>query len=194
LLSQTRGASSAYEAWSVSEKEADYGVLEPFLKVQDGDDSMHASVLLVHKQSEILEHLSSSLGGLGFHVVTARTGGEAQALIYRDEFDVAVLDLLMEGTDAIGLLRQVRSLLPLTEVILLATEKTVAAAAKAMWLGAFDYVLACNAAWELPLKILEARIRKSRQEEKIRLAEASSDCGRYYRNDAKLASVRWDDL
>jgi DNA-binding NtrC family response regulator len=140
---------------------------------------MYTTVLLVHKEPEILEHLSSSLSGFGFRVVTAGTGGEAQAHIYRDDFDVAVLDLLMKGTDVIGLLRQVRSLLPLTEVILLATENTVAAAAKGIWLGAFDYVLASRAVWELPGKILEARIRKSRQEEKIRLAEESSDFGGY---------------
>jgi DNA-binding NtrC family response regulator len=151
---------------------------------------MHASVLLVHKDPEILERLSGSLGGLGFQVVTAGTERAAQALIYRDEFDVAVIDLLMEGTDAIGLLRQVKSLLPLTEVIVLASEKMVSAAARAMWLGAFDYVLSCNAVWELPLKILEARIRKSRQEEKIRLAEESCGCGGYERNDASWGPSR----
>ena len=135
---------------------------------------MRATVLLVNEESELLDTLSKFLAGLGFHVAAAVGGQEASSRVHKEEFDVVVIDLLMKESDPIGLLRQIKNLLPLTEVIFTANKDTIDAAANGMRLGAFDYVLTSETRTELPYKILMAKTRKTLQEDKIRSMEESS--------------------
>lgn len=141
------------------------------MPAHDGDNPMHATVLLVNEKLELLEKWSRFLTGLGFQVVSADGGQEASSLVHTEEFDVVVIDLHMKGSDPVGLLRQIKNLLPLTEVIFLVNKETIDAAVNGMRLGAFDYVLTSEAWTELPYKILMAKARKSQQESKIRLME-----------------------
>ncbi len=136
---------------------------------------MNAEVLLIQAEPELIETLSRSLREHGFSVVTVTTRQEALALIQRREFDVVVLDLIMAGVDCIALMRDVKNLMPLTEVIFICDEDGVTAAAKGIRLGAFDYALKSEAVTELPEKIMQARVRKARQEDKIKMVEG--ECG-----------------
>jgi DNA-binding NtrC family response regulator len=147
--------------------------LEPVMKAHDGDNPMRATVLLVNEEPELLDTLSRFLDGLGFQVAAAGSGQEAFKRVHKEEFDVVVIDLLMKESDPIGLLRQIKNLLPLTEVILMVNKETIAAAANGMRLGAFDYVLTSEAWTELPYKILMGKTRKTLQENKIRSTEES---------------------
>ncbi|MEW6351729.1 MAG: response regulator [Thermodesulfobacteriota bacterium] len=134
---------------------------------------MYATVLIVNEEPQVLESLSTSLGALGFQVVIAAGGQAALRYIHQNEFDVVVLDLHMRDTDPVGLLRQIKSLQPLTEVIFMTAHGGIAAAATGMRLGAFDYVLTSEAETELPYKILMGKTRKTQQEDKIKLVEKS---------------------
>jgi DNA-binding NtrC family response regulator len=147
--------------------------LEPVMTAHDGDNPMRATVLLVNEEPELLDTLSRFLDGLGFQVATAGSGHEAFKRVQKEEFDVVILDLLMRVSDPVGLLRQIKNLLPLTEVILMVNKETIAAAANGMRLGAFDYVLTSEVWTELPYKILMGKTRKTLQEDKIRLTEES---------------------
>jgi DNA-binding NtrC family response regulator len=147
--------------------------LGSFMRAHDGDIPMRATVLLVNEEPELLDTLSRFLTGLGFQVATAGGGQEASQRIHKEEFDVVVIDLLMKESDPVGLLRQAKNLLPLTEVIFMVNKETIDAAANGMRLGAFDYVLTSEAWTELPYKILMGKTRKTLQEHKIRLMEES---------------------
>jgi DNA-binding NtrC family response regulator len=147
--------------------------LEPVMKALDGDNPMRATVLLVNEEPELLDTLSRFLDGLGFQVAVASSGQEALKRVHKEEFDVVVIDLLMKESDPVGLLRQIKNLLPLTEVILMVNKETIAAAANGMRLGAFDYVVTSEAWSELPYKIVMGKTRKTLQENKIRSTEES---------------------
>jgi DNA-binding NtrC family response regulator len=147
--------------------------LEPVRTAHDGDIPMRATVLLVNEEPELLDALSRFLDGLGFQVASASSGHEAFKRVQKEEFDVVVIDLLMKETDPVGLLRQIKNLLPLTEVILMVNKETIASAANGMRLGAFDFVLTSEVWTELPYKILMGKTRKTLQEDKIRLTEES---------------------
>jgi len=134
---------------------------------------MHATVLLVNEEPGLRDTLSRFLEGVGFHVAVAFGGEEASSRVSKEEFDVVVIDLLMKESDPIGLLRHIKSLLPLTEVVFIANKETLDAAAIGMRLGAFDYVLGSEAWTELPYKIVMGKTRKVQQEDKIRSMEES---------------------
>jgi DNA-binding NtrC family response regulator len=129
---------------------------------------MKAEVLLIQSEPEILETLSRSLTSKDFFVVNVTARREALALIQRQDFDVVVVDLIMKGVDCIGFMREVKNIMPLTEVIFLTDPEGIEAAARGIRLGAFDYVLKSEAETKLPEKILQAKARKDLQEEKIR--------------------------
>ncbi|MFH1116692.1 MAG: response regulator [Pseudomonadota bacterium] len=144
---------------------------KPVGTAHDGDSPMRATVLLVNEEPGFLDDLSRFLARLGFHMAIAGSGQETLDRVQKEEFDVVVIDLLMKHSDPVGLLRQIKNLLPLTEVILQVNKEILAAAANGMRLGAFDYVLTSEVWSELPYKILMGQMRKTLQENKIRLTE-----------------------
>lgn len=136
---------------------------------------MNIKVLLVYEDRVMRGALCESLAGVECSVVAVGTGDEALVLIQQSDFDVVILDLLVTGSDGITTLRQIKNFMPLTEVIVLSTGDTVDAAIKGMRLGAFDYALKPIHPLELMDKILKAKRRKSRQEDKIQVAIKEHD-------------------
>ena len=77
----------------------------------------------------------------------------------------------MPGKDGIKVLREIKQLKPLTEVIMLTGHATVQTAIDGMKLGAYDYLLKPTETKDLLEKIQGAYRRKYEQEERIRQAE-----------------------
>jgi DNA-binding NtrC family response regulator len=76
-----------------------------------------------------------------YDVVCVASGREALDLIDREPFfDVALLDILMPGTDGLEVLEQIKQRSLTLSVIMLTATKTVKTAVTAMKLGASDYV------------------------------------------------------
>jgi DNA-binding NtrC family response regulator len=84
--------------------------------------------------------LARELPRLGFRVTTARSGEEGIALSRSEEFDVAVLDMLMPGLDGLATLKRLRDECPGIEVTLLTGHGTIESAVEAMRAGAGDYL------------------------------------------------------
>ena len=85
--------------------------------------------------------------------------------------DVVVLDVLMPGRNGVEILREIKQLKPLTEVIMLTGHATVESAIEGMKLWAYDYLMKPTETEDLVAKIQKAYKLKSEHEERIRQAE-----------------------
>ena len=79
----------------------------------------------------------------------------------------------MPGIDGVETLREIKSIKPLTEVIMLTGNATVETAIKGMQLGALDYLMKPCDNEELVSKINRGYERKAEHEERIRAAKVA---------------------
>jgi len=128
-------------------------------------------VLLVDDEEEFVETLAQRLEVREFDVTTALNGADALERLEHEEVDLVILDLQMPGVDGIAVLRKIKELKPLIEVIMLTGHATVETAIEGMKLGAFDFLIKPTETEELVEKINRAFGRKADQDERIREAE-----------------------
>jgi len=133
---------------------------------------MHkARILIVDDEEMFVEMLAERLEARGLEVTKSFDGEQALARIRERDFDVVILDVLMPGKDGVDVLRDIKQLKPLTEVIMLTGHATVDTAIQGMKLGAYDYLLKPTETKDLLEKIQGAYKRKTEHEERIRQAE-----------------------
>ncbi len=100
-----------------------------------------ANILIVDDEKNMRRSLSIALEEWGYKINEASCGKEALDLIVHDVYDVVLTDLVMEEMDGIELLRKVKELSPVTEVILMSAHGTISKAVEAMQLGAFNFIV-----------------------------------------------------
>ena len=130
-----------------------------------------AKVLIVDDEKDFVEMFSLRLETQGEKVSTAYSGKEALEVLCHVSIDVVILDIRMPGMDGIDTLKQIKTLYPIVEVILLTGHGSTQTAVEGMKLGAFDYLMKPADFEEIKLKLESARKRKDEQEERIRQAE-----------------------
>lgn len=130
-----------------------------------------AKVLIVDDEKDFVEMFSLRLETQGEKVSVAYSGESALKILNEKPIDVVILDIRMPGMDGISTLRQIKTLHPIVEVILLTGHGSTETAVEGMKLGAFDYLMKPADAEEIKIKIENARKRKDEQEERIRKAE-----------------------
>ena len=130
-----------------------------------------ARVLIVDDEKDFVEMFSLRLEGQGEKVFTAYSGKEALKVLEDSTIDVVILDIRMPGMDGIDTLKQIKSLYPIVEVILLTGHGSTETAVEGMKLGAFDYLMKPADFEDIKIKLENARKRKDEQEERIRQAE-----------------------
>jgi DNA-binding response OmpR family regulator len=116
-------------------------------------------VLVVDDEAEMAALLARGLGGEGHEVVTAGDG--ITALEFSDEFDVAVLDVMLPGMSGFELCRRIKSETPGTSVILLTARDAVDDRVRGLDAGADDYLTKPFAFAELAARIRAVRRRES---------------------------------
>ncbi len=119
-------------------------------------------ILIVDDDAELRANLSEILKGAGYHTDEAASGKEAIEKAASEDYDIALLDLMMprmSGIDALAELRRVR---PKTRVIMITAFATVENAVDAIKKGASDYI-------SKPFKIEEllTTIRRAIEESKF---------------------------
>lgn len=134
---------------------------------------MKIRVLVVDDEDQFVEQLTERLQLRDYDVSACYNGEEAVDLLKKLNFDVVILDVAMPGMDGVETLRELKSLKPLTEVIMLTGHATVESAIEGMKLGAFDYLLKPTRTDELVKKVNSAYARKNNQEERIRQSTAN---------------------
>ena len=77
----------------------------------------------------------------GCRVQSAANGETAVELLWKEVFDLILLDLKMPGMDGLEVLRQVNRIAPDTQIILLTAHGSLESAIEALRSGAHDYLL-----------------------------------------------------
>jgi DNA-binding NtrC family response regulator len=132
-------------------------------------------VLLVDDERDFLEVLTRRLGRRDVNVEGVSSGEEALKYLQAKPIDVAVLDVKMPGMDGITVLREIKKLNPLIEVIMLTGHASLEVALEGMRSGAFDYLMKPAEIDELLYKIQDAHRAKTIQEGKIAQLERQKE-------------------
>ncbi len=113
-------------------------------------------LLLVDDEESFVNVLLKRLTKRNIHVTPALNGTEALQRMRHGDFDVAMLDLKMEGMDGIEVLKILRKMAPELPVIMLTGHGCQISAQDALANGAFDYLSKPYDFEDLLLKIREA--------------------------------------
>jgi DNA-binding NtrC family response regulator len=98
-------------------------------------------LLVVDDEVELMRALCETLAEEGFQTTGATRADDALAELRKGEFDLLLSDLMMPGTDGIGLLRQALEIDPALVGIIMTGQGSIQTAVDAMKAGAFDYIL-----------------------------------------------------
>ncbi len=134
---------------------------------------MKGRLLIVDDEEQFVEALSERLSLRDYDVTTSLTGEDAVEKIKNYNFDVVILDVRLPGIEGTEVLREIKNLKPLIEVIMLTGHGTVEMAIEGMKLGAFDFLMKPCETEDLTAKIAKAHDRKADQEDRIRAAKIS---------------------
>lgn len=132
---------------------------------------MKIRVLLVDDEKDFVEALAQRLEARDLLVLVAFGGDEAIARVQNEDVDVVVLDMVMPGRTGIEVLKEIKQIKPLVEVILLTGHATVESAIEGMTKGAFYYLMKPAEMKSLLHNIANAYRHKAEQEHRIRQAE-----------------------
>ncbi|MBI4269328.1 MAG: sigma-54-dependent Fis family transcriptional regulator [Candidatus Rokubacteria bacterium] len=125
---------------------------------------MKPRVLVVDNDPEMVSLLARHLEGEGRLATAATSGAEALAALEREEYDVVLTDLVMDGVDGWAVLRETQRRLPRARVILMTAFASLETAIEAMRHGAWDYLTK-------PFKLAEVSLAVDRALDDLRLRE-----------------------
>jgi PAS domain S-box-containing protein len=120
------------------------------------------TILIADDEGDIRDGAERILKRIGFRVVKAARGDEAQKTVEALRPDMVLLDLKMPGLDGMEVLKFIRQMDPRILVIIITGYATVEAAIEAMKRGAYDFI-------PKPFEPDQLRIVVNRTAEKIRL-------------------------
>ncbi|GAB4314490.1 MAG: hypothetical protein Kow0059_06320 [Candidatus Sumerlaeia bacterium] len=102
---------------------------------------MPPTILIVDDDRVILRLWQVRIERLGFQVMTAASGAEAEQCLSRRIPDVALLDLRLPDTDGLALLERIKTMAPSIPVLLVSAVGTIGEAVQAMKRGACDFLV-----------------------------------------------------
>jgi len=119
--------------------------------------------LLVVDDEQSIRRLCMTIGtSLGFLCAEAESAESAVNRLEAEAPDLVLTDLKLPSQSGVELLRQVKALIPRTEVAIMTGHGSIESAVDAMKLGAYDYI-------EKPFRVEKMRLLLQRMAEKIRL-------------------------
>ncbi len=99
-----------------------------------------ARILIVDDEVAIRKALERFLTGLKYEVSIAGDGETAIAILEKEQFDLALVDLVMPKLDGIELIRRMKAMQPAIVPIVLTGFGTITSAVEAMKAGAYHYL------------------------------------------------------
>ena len=100
-----------------------------------------SKALIIDDETFTLELFEYELKSQGFEVTTASSGTDGVEQLKKQDFDVVLTDLNMPDINGIEMVRQSRSIRPLTEILVVTGDDSSERAVEAIREGAFDYIL-----------------------------------------------------
>jgi len=135
---------------------------------------MSGRILVVDNESNIRTALAKLLSKLGHVVKTAPSASEALDILRHGRFQIVISDLRMPGDDGLHLLRQVKSIDPLVDVIMMTAYGTIESAVEAMKEGAYDYIEKPINQERLPILLSRILEKQALAEDNLRLRKVVS--------------------
>lgn len=111
-------------------------------------------ILVVEDVADVGEAIVASLERIGHTVDWERNGGEADALLRAQVYDLVVLDVMLPDMDGFAILKALRQRRKATPVLVLTARSQVEDRVSALDLGADDYLVK-----PFDFRELEARVR-----------------------------------
>jgi two-component system, NtrC family, response regulator AtoC len=119
--------------------------------------------LLIVDDEQSIRRLCITIGNtLGYVCSEAESAEAALARLDSETPDLVLTDLKLPTLSGVELLRQIKALLPRTEVAIMTGHGSIESAVDAMKLGAYDYI-------EKPFRVEKMRLLLQRMAEKVRL-------------------------
>ncbi|MCB2146672.1 MAG: sigma-54 dependent transcriptional regulator [Deltaproteobacteria bacterium] len=97
-------------------------------------------ILFVDDDQQILSIVEQFLNRCGFNVTTEPSGQKAIEMVRENHFSVVFTDLNMPEISGMELLKQIKTISPETEVIIVSGYGTIETAIEAMKLGSYDFL------------------------------------------------------
>ena len=142
--------------------------------------------LLVVDDEQSIRRLCVTVGGsLGYVCSEAESAEAALAQSPAIPPDIVIADLRLPNLSGADLLRQIKSRLPATEVVIMTGHGSIESAVEAMKLGAYDYI-------QKPFRVEELRMLLRRMEEKIRLVQENRVLRERVETDQELDGIIGD--
>lgn len=101
---------------------------------------MRPKIMVVDDDPHILFTLQMRLESMGYEVLTASNGKEGMDLSRDQEVDVVLLDLRLPDLSGWNILKEIKEIFPMMEVIILTAEGSIEGAVNAIKEGAYDYL------------------------------------------------------
>lgn len=130
------------------------------------------NILVVDDNEAICATMTELLGDEGYMVTAVSDGNAALAELLRDEYKLALLDLVLPDMNGIDILSHIRRNSIDTDAIMMSSNATMESALDALRMGAQDYLLKPFESLEMVLHVVKRVIEKRNlMEENSRLYE-----------------------
>jgi DNA-binding NtrC family response regulator len=126
-------------------------------------------VLIVEDEKAMRNLLETELSRSGYQVTVAVDGMEGMVKYSEESFNVVLLDVKMPGLNGVEVLRQMRNLSNLPEIIMFTGHGEIETAVECIKLGAYDYITKPVKLDELELVIIKAGDKNQLRLENINL-------------------------
>jgi DNA-binding NtrC family response regulator len=103
--------------------------------------TIRGRILAIDDESNIRRLLADELEQEGFRVATAATGEQGLALVEKERFDLALVDLKLPGMSGIDVIRRIRRMQSPVDAIVITGHGDIDMAIQSMKMGALDFVL-----------------------------------------------------
>ncbi len=139
--------------------------------------------LLVVDDEQSIRRLCMTIGGsLGFACDEAESAETAANRLETDPPDVVLTDLKLPNQSGVELLKQIKGVMPRTEVAIMTGHGSIESAVDAMKLGAYDYI-------EKPFRVEKMRLLLGRMAEKVRLVNENAFLREKVNTDENLDGI-----
>jgi DNA-binding NtrC family response regulator len=130
--------------------------------------SSKGKILVVDDDEASLSSLGEAMALEGYEVRLAASGEEALRLDTQTEFDVAITDLRMQGTDGLEVVRRIKKSHPETVLIVMTGFASMETVVDAISAGAYDYI-------SKPFRLDQMRLKVRQSMQQARLLRENRD-------------------